>query len=158
MVEARTTMPKLTTNRRTLSVTFVAVIAFSSQESLAGETPSEGGEVTTAARLLEDAAISSIGVTLDHAKLLKLREPAQTVVIGNPGIVDGTISDQNTLILTGKSIGSTNLIILGEAGRQISNFVVSVAANGRERITVHNGLQYQTYSCIGSCSPAATPK
>jgi Flp pilus assembly secretin CpaC len=97
----------------------------------------------------------AVNVTLDFAQVLKFDLPARTIIIGNPVIADGTLSDETTIVLTAKAVGTTNMIVLGEAGREIANFVVSVTANSRQSTTVHQGEAQQVYTCARSCRPVA---
>jgi Flp pilus assembly secretin CpaC len=96
-------------------------------------------------------------VTLDFARVLTFGMPARTIIIGNPAVVDGTLSDDRTIVLTGKAIGTTNMIVLGEAGREVASFVVNVTTNNSQSITVHQGETQQTYTCAGTCRPPAAP-
>ncbi len=100
---------------------------------------------------------SSIGVTLDFAKILAFDHPARTIVIGNPSIVDGTLSDDRTIVLTGKALGTTNMIVLGEGGLEIANLTVHVAANTSQWTTVHEGTKQQIFSCSGPCRQFTAP-
>ena len=77
-------------------------------------------QVTTSSIVSVSSDVSSINVMLDFAKILSFSEPARTIIIGNPGIVDGTLNDESTLVLTGKAVGVTNMIVFGEAGRELS--------------------------------------
>ena len=62
----------------------------------------------------------TIYVDLDYARILRLPEGAQTLVIGNPLIADVTMLKNNRLmVVTGKSFGATNLIILDNSGSQV---------------------------------------
>jgi Flp pilus assembly secretin CpaC len=108
---------------------------------------------TTSSVVTVSSDVSSINVMLDFAKILSFSEPARTIIIGNPGIVDGTLNDESTLVLTGKAVGVTNMIVLGEAGREITNLRVQVLANSNKVTTVHNGLTQQIYSCVDTCRP-----
>lgn len=92
-------------------------------------------------------------VTLDFAKVMTFNEPARTIIIGNPAIVDGVLSDEYNIVLTGKSVGATNMIVLGEAGREIANLKVVVAANSSHVTTIYNGSAQQVYSCVDTCRP-----
>lgn len=97
-----------------------------------------------------------IGVTLDFARILVFDHPARTVVIGNPGIIDGTLSDEYTIVLTGKAVGTTNMIVLGEAGQEVANLAISVFANGHQVTTVYHGTEQQIFSCSETCRPVPT--
>lgn len=96
---------------------------------------------------------TEIRVTLDFARIQTFEVPARTIIIGNPAIVDGTLSDEKTIVLTGKAVGTTNMIVLGEAGREIASLVVNVAANRSQLTTVHQGEAQQTYTCADGCRP-----
>ncbi|MBM6583668.1 pilus assembly protein N-terminal domain-containing protein [Microvirga sp. BT689] len=96
---------------------------------------------------------TAIGVTLDFARIETFEVPARTVIIGNPAIVDGTLSDEKTIVLTGKAVGTTNMIVLGEAGREIANLMVNVVPNRSQLTTVHQGEAQQTYTCADACRP-----
>ena len=56
-----------------------------------------------------------ITVKANMARILRINTPAATVIIGNPGVADVTIQDPQTLVLTGKSYGTTNLIVLDQS-------------------------------------------
>jgi Flp pilus assembly secretin CpaC len=66
----------------------------------------------------------TVRVTIDFARLLTLDRAATTVVIGNPGLAVAQLSDDRTIILTGKTAGATNLIALDAEGREVTNVVL----------------------------------
>src|SRR5690606_18686027 len=67
-----------------------------------------------------------ISVKVNMARILRINSPAATVIIGNPGVADVTIQDPQTLVLTGKSYGQTNLIVLDDLGNPIADTLVEV--------------------------------
>ena len=73
------------------------------------------------AESVSDVNSRSVLVTVDQAKVFRVSRPAGTIIIGNPAIVDATIQDDQTLILTGRSFGVTNLIVLDANGNQLSD-------------------------------------
>jgi Flp pilus assembly secretin CpaC len=97
------------------------------------------------------AAGEPVDVTIDFAKVMKLDKPAHTIIIGNPGIADASIDDETTLILTGKTAGTTNLIVLDEGGEEMMNTVVRVSSDIRQLTTVFYGPNRQTFSCAPVC-------
>jgi Flp pilus assembly secretin CpaC len=97
------------------------------------------------------AADSPIDVTIDFAKVLKLDAPAQTIIIGNPGIADASVDDEKTLVLTGKTAGTTNLIVLDKDGKEILNTTLRVASDIRQLTTIFYGQDRQTFSCAPVC-------
>ncbi len=69
----------------------------------------------------------TIYVDLDYARILRLPDGAQTLVIGNPLIADVTMLKNNRLmVVTGKSFGATNLIILDNSGSQVGESLITV--------------------------------
>jgi Flp pilus assembly secretin CpaC len=97
------------------------------------------------------AADEPVDVTIDFAKVMKLDDPAHTIIIGNPGIADASVDDEKTLILTGKTAGTTNLIVLDEEGTELVNTVVRVSSDIRQLTTVFYGANRQTFSCAPVC-------
>jgi Flp pilus assembly secretin CpaC len=109
--------------------------------------------VSIAAIVASSAAVAQemIDVTIDFAKLIKLDEPAKDVFVGNPGIADANIADENTLLITGKAAGVTNLIVLDEDGNEIERAVLRVASDVQQLTTVFKAGQRQTFSCSPVC-------
>ena len=95
-----------------------------------------------------------ISVKVNMARILKINAPAATVIIGNPGVADVTIQDPQTLILTGKSYGETNLIVLDNQGTAIADTMVSVVQpQGADSVTVYLGQARTTLNCQPICQP-----
>lgn len=97
------------------------------------------------------AADPIVDVTIDFAKVLKLDRPADTIVIGNPGIADASVEDETTVVLTGKAAGTTNLIVLDAEGEEITNATLRVSSNTQQLTTVFYGSKRQTFSCAQTC-------
>lgn len=107
--------------------------------------------ISLSALSMAEIAAEPIDVTIDFAKVMKIDQPARTVIIGNPGIADATIGDELTLVLTGKTAGTTNLIVLDDDGKEVLNAVVRVSSDIRQLTTVFFGAQRQTFSCSPVC-------
>ncbi len=101
------------------------------------------------------AAIASgpVNVTVDRAKVFRIEEAASTVIVGNPFIADVAMHDRFTVVVTGKSYGSTNLVILDEKGAPIIDEVIVVRASGENTVSVTRNSARQTYSCAPVCEP-----
>jgi len=97
----------------------------------------------------------TIRVTIDFAKIVKLDEPAATVIVGNNGVVEAAIEDDKTMILTGQAPGSTNIIVMDPDGNEVKNVRVVVATDTRELTTVYQGVERQSYSCQPRCEQVA---
>lgn len=106
---------------------------------------------TGTAALAKDGAVS---VEVNMARILRISAPASTVIIGNPGIADVTIQDATTLILTGKSYGSTNLIVLDSAGNPVADTIVDVVQQKQsDLITIYMGAARNSMMCNPVCQP-----
>jgi Flp pilus assembly secretin CpaC len=109
--------------------------------------------VSIAAALTSGSATATdmVEVTIDFAKVVKLSRPAETIVIGNPGIADASVEDESTIVLTGKAAGVTNMIVLDKAGEEVLHTTVRVASDVRQLTTVFKAGDRQTFSCSPVC-------
>ncbi len=95
-----------------------------------------------------------ISVKVNMARILRISAPASTVIIGNPGVADITIQDPQTLVLTGRSYGTTNLIVLDSMGNPVADTIVSVIQGGQaDMLTVYMGTARTTLACDPVCQP-----
>lgn len=106
------------------------------------------------ARSNEAVAQGTVSVLVDNAKVIRLPEKTQTVVVGNPMIADITLQKNGVVVLTGKSFGSTNLIALDGKGAMLAESTISVQAPQAAIITVQRGLDRASYSCTPNCQPS----
>lgn len=97
-----------------------------------------------------------ITVTVDRAKVFRVTEPAATIIIGNPSIADATIEDEKTLVLTGRSFGVTNLIILNAAGEPIVDRTLVVRGHETNTVRIYRRSQRETLACAPVCEPTLT--
>lgn len=104
------------------------------------------------ARAAADAA-EPISVMIDRAKVMHIARPADTVILGNPAIADAVIQDTQTLIITGRSFGSTNLIVLDADGQPIADELLTVQAPTDSVVTVYRRADRETLSCNPECGP-----
>jgi Flp pilus assembly secretin CpaC len=96
----------------------------------------------------------SVMVLVDHAKVVRLPEKAQTVVVGNPAIADVAVQRNGVMIVTGKSFGVTNLIALDANGTLLAESMVRVGAASDEVLTVQRGMDRESYACTPNCEPS----
>jgi Flp pilus assembly secretin CpaC len=100
------------------------------------------------------AADNGIEVVLNQAKIVKLTKDASTIVVGNPEIVDATVQDARTIVLTGKGFGVTNLVILDPSGAPVVDQSVFVSRNDEKTLRVFRRSKMQTLSCTPMCEGA----
>lgn len=92
-----------------------------------------------------------VSVKVNMARILRINAPAATVIIGNPGIADVTIQDPQTLVLTGRSYGQTNLIVLDSMGNPIADTLIQVVQDLADVVTVYLGDRRGSMSCSPVC-------
>lgn len=101
-------------------------------------------------------AADSIVVHLDEARVLKLPDRATTVVIGNPLIADLSIQPGGLAVVTGKSFGATNVIVLDKSGAVLTEHNIEVQGPADQTVVVYRGVSRETYSCTPVCSARLT--
>ena len=94
-----------------------------------------------------------ITVNVNMARVLRISAPAATVIVGNPAVADVTIQDPKTLILTGKSYGQTNLIVLDTVGNPIADTMLQVVQQRAGTMTVFQGAKRTSLACSPVCQP-----
>lgn len=99
------------------------------------------------------AQSAPVTVKVNMARILRINAPAATVIVGNPGVADVTIQDPQTLVLTGKSYGQTNLIVLDSLGNPIADTVLQVVQDQADVVTVYMGAARTSYACAPDCQP-----
>jgi len=112
-----------------------------------------GSAVAPLASLAADAPIN---VNVNMARILRINASAATVIVGNPGIADVLIQDPQTLVLTGKSYGQTNLIVLDSAGTPIADTIIEVVQMQAGTLTVFQGQARTSLACAPVCQNTIT--
>ena len=96
----------------------------------------------------------AIRVEIDYARIVKLPEGAQTLVIGNPLVADVTmLKNSQLMVITGKSFGSTNLIVLDRSGAQVGESTLTVVP-AEDKVVVQRGMHRESMSCHPKCAKA----
>ena len=98
-----------------------------------------------------NSAYPMIDVKVDRAKVMRVSRPAAMIIIGNPAIADATIRDSQTLIITGKQYGTTNLIVLDAQGEPIADEVLRVTSALDSHVVVYKGAKRETLTCAPDC-------
>ncbi|MFK7901436.1 MAG: pilus assembly protein N-terminal domain-containing protein [Nitratireductor sp.] len=104
----------------------------------------------------ESGVNNSVIVVIDRAKVFRVSRPAATVIVGNPSIADATVQDDVTIVLTGKSFGVTNLIILDEDGEPIVDETIVVRGHEQNTVRIYRGSSKETVACAPVCEPTLT--
>ena len=97
-------------------------------------------------------------ITLHKTSVLQFEVPMNSIIIGKGEIADVAMESPQLLLVTGKSVGETNLIVLDKQGRQIASFDLIVAPETDRHVTIHRAANIvATYSCLPRCTVLKNP-
>ncbi|WP_125256279.1 pilus assembly protein N-terminal domain-containing protein [Brevundimonas fluminis] len=99
------------------------------------------------------AQSQALNVEIDQSARIQLRGQAGSVIVGNPQIADVTVVDANTLFVTGKGYGVTEVVVVDGLGRTLFQSQVIVAGGDVGRVRVWRGAQVTEMACAASCAP-----
>jgi Flp pilus assembly secretin CpaC len=105
------------------------------------------------------ATAQAIKLDVDQSKPLNFKNPITGVVVGNAGIADVIVHDSTTLLVIGKSVGSTHFLVVDQRGREVFSGTIAVQAseiNGL--VTVQRGSELSTSICNVRCVAYAHPE
>ncbi len=89
---------------------------------------------------------------IDFAVVLQISGNVSVVVLGNADIADASVVAAGTIVLTGKAVGATNVLVLGNDGSVLSELHIQVAGHKPGTITIRRALRTSTYACTAlSC-------
>ena len=94
-----------------------------------------------------------VQVLVDQATLVRLDRPAAEIVVGNPSIADVSVQSSKLLVVTGKSFGETNLIVMDADGKVVANRQLIVQEPRTGFVTLYRGGARQTLHCAPYCTP-----
>jgi Flp pilus assembly secretin CpaC len=82
---------------------------------------------------------------------IRINGAASSIVIGNKNIADVAVHNEGLLFITGKSYGTTNLMVFDKSGRQLFSSDVMVTTNSTNLVTINRAGQSFTYDCSPNC-------
>ncbi|CAN7639100.1 pilus assembly protein N-terminal domain-containing protein [Rhizobium beringeri] len=94
-------------------------------------------------------------VYMDHARVLKLDRPVSKVIVGNAKVADATVADAKTIVLTGRSFGTTNLVLLDADGNAILDERILVSIDEGNTVRVYRQTERSVLSCTPNCEQHA---
>jgi hypothetical protein len=96
------------------------------------------------------SAAEPLVLLTDQTQLLTLPRPPGTIVVGNPTFADVTVQGQ-LVFLHGRAFGTTNIIIMDEAGAQMVDYEVTVQMGGSNNLAMYKAGQRYSYVCAPNC-------
>jgi len=102
---------------------------------------------------ISPASARDIRISLDQAFPIRLAEAAEGVAIGNPTIAGVSVQNDRFLFVTGRSYGSTNLVVVGENGRVLYSGRVQVVPDETNVVMVTRAGDTSRLECTPLCRP-----
>jgi Flp pilus assembly secretin CpaC len=99
-------------------------------------------------------AHAEVSVAVDGVQRIALRGQAASVIVANPRIADVTVADANTLFITGKGYGVTEVVVVDAIGRTLFQNRVVVTGGQPGSVRVWRGAQPTEMVCASSCAPS----
>lgn len=90
-------------------------------------------------------------VSMNHARVLRLDRPVSKVIVGNSKVADATVADATTIVLTGRSFGTTNLVLLDAQGNPIVDERILVSIDEGNTVRVFRQTERTVLSCTPNC-------
>ncbi|MGV1915553.1 pilus assembly protein N-terminal domain-containing protein [Rhizobium sp. 22-785-1] len=90
-------------------------------------------------------------VSMNQARVLKLDRAVSKVIVGNSKVADATVADATTIVLTGRSFGTTNLVLLDAQGNAIVDERVLVSIDEGNTVRVFRQTDRSVLSCTPAC-------
>jgi len=105
------------------------------------------------ALFVASAAARDIRVSLDQAFPIRLAEAAEGVAIGNPSIAGVSVQNERFLFVTGRSYGSTNLVVVGAGGRVLYSGRIQVVPDETDVVVITRAGETSRLECAPLCRP-----
>ena len=96
-------------------------------------------------------ARQSYDLLINQALDIGLPEYANSAVLANPEIADILTQSAGSLVVAGKKIGSTNLLIRDRSQNTLVEIQLNIVANDAGALTVFGGTLRVDYSCMNGC-------
>ena len=109
--------------------------------------------LTSAAFLAGAAFADQITVEANKTKPMRLKHAASAIVVGNPNFADVAVHSENLIFITGKTYGTTNLLIFDEAGKQIYSGDIVVTTDASSLVSINRAGSNYTLDCADKCRP-----
>jgi Flp pilus assembly secretin CpaC len=117
--------------------------------------------MTLATPLLGNTAAAAdeeglLRVYMNQARVLRLDRPVSKVIIGNANVADATVADPTTIVLTGRSYGTTNLVLLDSEGNAVADERILVSIDEGNTVRVFRQTERSVLSCTPNCEQHST--
>ena len=109
-----------------------------------------GAPTAASAKSAPASAPAHIRLPIDQARPITAPGVVRGVVIGNPAIVGVSVQNDRLVFVTGRSYGSTNIILVGERG-PIMQARITVVSDESDAVIVTRGGWSVRFDCAPEC-------
>lgn len=95
-----------------------------------------------------------LSVQIDSIQRVQMGGQASAVIVGNPDIADVTVVDENTLFITGKGYGVTEVVAVDAIGRTVFQRQIVVTGGASGAVRMWRGGKATEMACATSCAPS----
>ena len=99
-------------------------------------------------------AQSAMSLGIDRSQRVQLRGAVSSVIVSNPQIADVTVVDANTIVVTGKGYGTTEIMAVDSIGRTLFQNQIVVSGGQAGALRVWRGGKATEMACAATCSPS----
>jgi hypothetical protein len=107
------------------------------------------------------AMADGLNINWREARVVKLAQPATSVVVGDPTVADVTLEDPQLLLVFGRMPGETNLIVLNADQELLLDWSLIVSPESDNHVAVVNATGAPAevlYACgTGRCARVLSP-
>ncbi|AKK20032.1 pilus assembly protein N-terminal domain-containing protein [Candidatus Liberibacter africanus] len=102
----------------------------------------------------EKEEAKNLRVAIGQSLILGFNTKITKVVVGNEKVIDVlALETENSVVVTGKEIGITNLIVLGKDNKVILDIEATTFANEKNTVRVYSPGNKAFLSCTPRCLP-----
>ncbi|AMC13425.1 pilus assembly protein N-terminal domain-containing protein [Liberibacter crescens] len=94
---------------------------------------------------------NQIHIPMGESKIIKFDMPISKVIIGDVRVLDAIETDPQTIVLTTKNYGSTNLVILDKEGNIVIDKTVIVTVSENNTVRIYRQTKREVFSCNPNC-------
>jgi hypothetical protein len=101
-------------------------------------------------------ASDTLALVVDFAVVMQIDGDIGSIVLGNAAIADAMVADGKMIVLTGNTVGMTNMIVLDANNQILAQFTLKVSGRKPGTVTVRRALEIQSYGCgSGLCTESS---
>lgn len=132
------------------AVGLATVLAMAASIAKGGVEAPETRPVLPGSGMTPPSVARQFDLRIDFASILQIADDVSAIVVGNPDIADASVVGAGILAMTGKAVGTTNIVVLGSNGGVLAELLLHVGADKPGAVTVRRAMQSSNYACTAS--------